>query len=74
MPRLKLFKRYLLVFLHGRLGRSFSGMDVDRERRPPAFFQVLEEALDVFQGLQRGEDAHGQRQYSRYAHDPYHDR
>jgi len=50
------------VFLHGRLGRPFFGQDVDRERGPPAFFQVLEETLDVFQGLQRGEDAHGQRQ------------
>ena len=63
------------MFLHGRLGWLFFGMDIDRERRPPghlhvlcaAFFQLMEEALDVSQGFQRGEDAHGQRQYGSHA-------
>ncbi len=73
------------MFLHGRLGRPFSRMDVDRERSPPghlhilcaAFFQVLEEAFDVrglTQGLQRSEDAHGERQYGSHAHNPNHHR
>jgi len=59
MLRLKQSFIKLLVFLHGRLGRPFSGKDVDREWSLPAFFQLMEEALDVFQGLQRSEDALG---------------
>jgi hypothetical protein len=39
-------------------------------RKIDGSFKVKEEAPDAFQGLQRGEDAHGQCQFSCYAHNP----
>jgi len=45
-------------------------MDVGREQRLPPFFDLMEEAFDAFQRLQRSEGAHSQRQYGCNVFDP----
>jgi len=74
MPRLIVSSDCSFLCPHGRFGSSSAVEEVDRDRRSPSLFHMLEETLNADHGLHSREDSHDKCQDSSHSHDADHHR